>query len=99
MSNVAGKDDNDCPVIFGVSDLDGVTPIQVQFDPATRAMLLDSVTTISFDPTVNVGKNTINDYPLARATAATTSGNFVADKTVRPWVVHHTTGAVLVDIT
>lgn len=98
MSNVNGKDDDGFPTIFGVSDLDGVTPVKIQFDPATRVMLVDTTTTISFDPTVNINQDVNKAYPFAKATAATTSGDFVADVTTRPWVVNHATGAVLVDL-
>lgn len=92
MSNVAGKDDNGSPLIFGVSHLDGITPIKVEFDPATRDMLIDSVTTIMFDPAVNVNQNPRNYVPFAKATS-------IADnKTTRPWVVNASTGAVLVEI-
>ena len=91
MSNVAGKDDNGAPVIFGVSHLDGRTPVQVQFDVATRAMMVDSVTSIAFDPLIDATTTGFN-YPLAKATSS------ADDSTIRPWVVNASTGAVLVDV-
>lgn len=96
MSNVNGKDDNGYPVIFGVSHLDGVTPVQVKFDAATRAMMVDSTTSIAFDPTINTNQGT-NEYPFAKATASEDSSYTTANKTVRPWVVNATTGAVLIE--
>lgn len=96
MTNVAGKDDNGFPVIFGVSHLDGVTPIQVKFDLAIRDMLVDSVTTIAFDPSINTNQNSTM-YPFAKATASIDSSYTTADATTRPWVVHATTGAVLIE--
>ena len=92
MANVNGKDDNGFPVIFGVSDLDGVTPIQVKFNPTTRGMLVDIVTDISFSASVNTNQNS-TEYPLAKATSS------ADDSTTRPWVVNHTTGAVLISTT
>lgn len=89
--NVAGKDDNGAPLIFGVSHLDGTTPVKVQFDPVTREMLLDSTTAIAFNPAVNVNQNPRNYFPFAKATS-------IADtETVRPWVVNANTGAVIVE--
>lgn len=95
MTNVAGKDDNDFPIIWGVSDVDGITPVQVKFNATTRGMLIDTVTSISFTASVNTNQNS-TDYPFAKATAATTTGAFTANTTTRPWVVNHSTGAVLV---
>ncbi len=96
MSNVNGRDDNDNPIIWGVSHLDGVTPVQVKFVPGTRVMMVDSTTSIAFDPEINASV-VPNNVKLATATAASSSGIFVENQTVRPWVVHATTGAVLVD--
>lgn len=91
MSNVAGKDDNGAPIIFGVSHVDGITPVKIEFDPMTREMLVDSTTTIQFNPSINVNQNPLNYFPFAKATS-------IADnKTVRPWVVNASTGAVLVE--
>ncbi len=87
---MAAKDDNGFPVIYGVSHHDGRTPIQVKFTSA-RYMLIDSVTTIEFDPTIDASQ-TDDDFPIAKATSS------ADNKTVRPWVVNAETGAVLVDI-
>lgn len=82
------KDDNAAPVIYGVSHIDGRTPVQVKFD-SSRAMLVDETTTIQFNPLVNMS-NTDNDFPVAKATSSANN------KTVLPWVVNATTGAVLI---
>lgn len=88
MTNVNGRDDNDCPIIWGVSHLDGITPVQVKFK-ANRAMLTDTTTSIAFDPAINASV-VPNNVSLALATSS-------ADNiTVRPWVVNATTGAVLI---
>lgn len=89
MSNVNGRDDNDNPIIWGVSHLDGVTPIQVKFS-AAREMLLDFTTTIAFNPSINASV-VPNNVKLALATSS------ADNTTIRPWVVNATTGAVLVD--
>lgn len=90
MTNVNGRDDNDLPIVWGVSHLDGVTPVQVKFDIATRAMMVDSMTSIAFDPSVDASVVPSN-VKLAMATSATDN------TTVRPWVVNASTGAVLID--
>jgi len=83
------KDDNGYPVIYGVSHLDGLTPVVIQFHPTTRQMLMDSTTVIQFNPSVETSQNT-NSYPFAKATSSSNN------KTVLPWVVNASTGAVLV---
>lgn len=88
MSNVNGRDDNDFPILWGVSHIDGVTPVQIKFDSG-RGMMVDTTTSISFDPSVNttVVPSNVN---LAKATSS------ADNSTVRPWVVNASTGAVLV---
>lgn len=90
MPNVSGRTDNDGPVIWGVSHLDGVTPVQVMFDPVTRAMKVDAMTAIAFDPSVDASVVPSNTF-LAMATSS------ADDSTIRPWVVNASTGAVLID--
>lgn len=90
MTNVNGRDDNGNPIIWGVSHLDGVTPIQVLFDPVTRGMKVDTLTTITFDPSVDASVVPSNTF-LAMATSSSD------DATIRPWVVNASTGAVLID--
>lgn len=87
---MAAKDDNDSPVIYGVSHLDGRTPIRIHFHPTNRKMLVDSATMIAFDPNIYASQND-GDYPLAKATSSSD------DKTIRPWVVNESTGAVLIE--
>lgn len=89
MSNVNGRDDNDCPIIWGVSHVDGVTPVQVKFTSA-RNILVDTTTTIQFDPTIDANVVPSN-VKLAKATSS------ADNTTTRPWVVNATTGAVLTD--
>lgn len=87
---MAAVDDNGVPVIYGVSHLDGVTPVRIRFNPANqRAMKVDNTTSIAFDPLINASR-TNNDGPLAKATSS------ADDSTTRPWVVNATTGAVLI---
>lgn len=76
------------PILWGVSHLDGVTPIQVKFD-SSRAIMVDTVTAIAFDPTINARVVPAN-VKLALATSSSDN------TTVRPWVVNATTGAVLI---
>lgn len=90
MSNANGRDDNDLPIIWGVSHLDGITPVQVKFDVSTRAMMTDSVTSIAFDPSVDASVVPSN-VKLAMATSS------ADNTTIRPWVVNASTGAVLID--
>lgn len=85
---MASKDDNDCPVMYGVSHLDGVTPVQIKFD-SSRKMLVDTITSIAFDPLINTNQNS-TEYPFAKATSSTDN------KTTMPWVVNASTGAVLI---
>jgi hypothetical protein len=92
MSNTNGREDNDNPIIWGVSHLDGVTPVQVKFDPATRAMMIDTVTSIAFNPTTV--PNTLMVPSNVKFATATSSAD---NTTIRPWVVNASTGAVLIE--
>ncbi len=83
------KDDNAVQPLYGVSHLDGVTPVPIQFDPTSRAMKVDTMTSIAFSPSVNASR-TDNDLPLAKGTLSSDNA------TCLPWVVHATTGAVLI---
>ena len=83
------KDDNNVQPLYGVSHLDGVTPVQIKFD-SLRGMMVDIATSIAFDPTINAAR-TFNDLPFAEATSS--SDNIL----VRPWVVNAANGAVLID--
>lgn len=89
MTNVNGRDDNDLPILWGVSHLDGTTPVQVKFT-STRAIMVDTTTSIAFSPSVDAGVVPSN-VKLAKATSS------ADNSTVRPWVVHATTGAVLIE--
>lgn len=87
---MAQKDDNGFPVIYGVSHLDGVTPVQIMFK-STRAIMVDDTTSIAFDPSIVQTQNNLTGYPLATGTSS------ADDETVLPWVVNASTGAVLID--
>lgn len=91
MTNVNGRDDNDFPVIWGVSHIDGVTPVQVKFLTSTRLMMVDSTTTITFNPNID-GSVVPSNVKFAMATSS------ADNKTVRPWVVNASTGAVLISM-
>lgn len=84
-------DDNDKPILYGVSHLDGMTLVPIAFDSSTRAIMVDETTTIAFDPALVGTTISDNDYPIAMATSSDD------DKTARPWVVNASTGAVLID--
>lgn len=86
---MTAKDDNAMPVIYGVSHLDGKTPIQIHFT-ASRQIMIDTVTSIAFNPNIIQTQNNLTGYPLATGTSSTD------DSTVLPWVVNASTGAVLV---
>ncbi len=95
MTNVNGKDDNGNPILWGVSHIDGVTPVQVKFT-ASRNIMVDSTTSIQFDPSIDA--NVVpNNVKLAKATADGTTSWTIDNQTTRPWVVHATTGAVLIE--
>lgn len=89
MSNVNGRGDNDEPILWGVSHLDGITPVQIKFNPSGRGIKIDTTTTIAFTPTV---KASVVPNNVKLATATSTSDN----STVYPWVVNASTGAVLI---
>lgn len=88
---MATKDDNACPVIYGVSHLDGVTPVQIKFN-SLRGIMVDSTTSIAFNPSIIQTQNKLTGYPLATGTSSSD------DSTVLPWVVNASTGAVLISL-
>lgn len=88
MTNVNGRGENDEPILWGVSHIDGITPVQVSFD-SSRNMMVDTITTIQFDPAINASVVPSN-VKLALATSS------ADNSTVRPWVVNASTGAVLI---
>lgn len=79
-------DDNDKQVTYGVSHVDGMTPVKVQFT-SDGQMLVDMTTTIQFNPALNA---THPYYSYATAV------NDMDEVTIRPWVVNASTGAVLI---
>lgn len=88
---VAKKDDNGFPTIIGISCVDGVTPVKVQFNPSNGGMKIDGITVISFVPSsIQANMHDDNDYPIAKGVSSSDR------KTVFPWYVNPATGAVLV---
>lgn len=86
---MAQVDDNGAKVMYGVSHLDGVTPIPIQFT-ASRLMMVDTTTTITFNPSIIEKVNTLTGRSL-------TTGTSSADNvTILPLVVNASTGAVLI---
>lgn len=86
---MSAKDDNLVQPAYGVSHLDGVTPVAITFTSG-RAMNVDAVTTIAFDPSINASR-TPNDFSFAKATSS------ADNSTCMPWVVNASTGAVLIN--
>jgi hypothetical protein len=84
-------DDNGYPCIWGVSCVDGKTPVKIVF--TSNGMKVDEITTISYTPPVLYNNKDDNDRPI------TTSVSTADGKTVLPWNVVPSTGAVLVDMT
>lgn len=81
------KDDNGDPLWYGVSHLDGITPVQIQTMPNGR-MLMDFTTPIAYDPSI---------ITLSPQLIKGTSSD--DDITVLPLTVNASTGAVLADKT
>lgn len=91
MTRNARKDDNDYPTVFGMSCVDGVTPVRITFDPTTRGMNIDSTTVISFTPSTTFHAVDDNSMPIAKGVKSTDATKIL------PWYVVPTTGAVLVE--
>ena len=83
------KDDNGYNSIIGISCVDGITPVKVQFT-ADGAMKTDSTTVISVVPT-EITQLDGNSVPVAKGVSSANA------KTILPWYVNPSTGAVLVD--
>lgn len=91
MANPAPqRDNNGYPSWAGVSCVDGVTLIPIQFDSVTNAMKIDTVTVISFTP---VHKNSGGQTPFVHGVSTANS------KVTFPFYVNPATGAVLADMT
>ena len=85
------KDDNGYPTMIGISCVDGITPIRIQFNPANGGMKTDTTTVISFVPSSVFPAKDDNDYPICKGVSS-------ADKkTILPFYVNPLTGAVLTD--
>ena len=86
---MAQVDDNGAKVMYGVSHLDGVTSVLIKFT-SSREMMVDTTTAIAFDPSIIETMNRLTGRPLATATSS------ADNKTIAPWVVNASTGAVLI---
>lgn len=87
---MAAKDDNGNPLMYGLSSADGVTPVQIKFNPSGGGMKIDTTTAIAFTPAL-VSAQTNNDFPIAKGTSSSN------DNVVLPWYVNPSTGGVLID--
>lgn len=84
------KDDNGFPLIYGLSSVDGRTPVQIKFNPDNKGMIVDKTVTIGFTPTA-LSNQTDDDFPVSKGVSSTNAD------TVLPWYVNPATGGVLVD--
>lgn len=82
------KDDNGSNTVFGISCVDGVTPIKIQFTPP-GFMKTDTTTVISVVPK-EITQLDGNSVPVAKGVSS------VDKKTILPWYVNPATGAVLI---
>lgn len=90
MTRNARKDDNDFPTIFGLSCVDGVTPVRVTFNASNGGMNYDTTTVISFTPSSTFPQVDDNSMPIAKGVSSTNPN------VILPWYVVPSTGAVLV---
>lgn len=88
---MASKDDNGAPLLYGISAVDGVTPVQIKFNPNGGGMKVDFTSTISFTPEL-VSAQTDNDFPIAKGVSDADG------ETILPWYVNPSTGGVLIDM-
>lgn len=89
MSN-AQLDDNSQPAIYGMSCVDGVTPVRIQFNASNGGMKTDDTTVISVVPAATSLLDD-NSRPIAKGISSDGSG------VIYPWYVDPATGAVLID--
>lgn len=89
MSFSTQLDDNGYPSIWGVSCVDGKTPVKIQF--TSFGMKADRTTTISYTPPVQYNHKDDNEKSIATAVSSADG------KTILPWNVVPSTGAVLID--
>lgn len=90
---VTKKDDNGFPTMFGISCVDGVTPVRIKFNSSNGGMLLDTATVISFVPDPSQALiHDDNDFPVMKGVSSTNHS------VILPWYVNPTNGAVLADI-
>lgn len=82
------KDDNGFPLMYGLSSTDGVTPVQIKFDPV-HGMKTDTTTVIAFTPRA-ISNQTDNDFPIMKGVSS------ADNNTVLPWYVNPSTGGVLI---
>ncbi len=85
------KDDNGKNTVWGISCVDGTTPVKVQWLP-NGYMKLDTTTVISVTPK-EITQLDGNSVPVAKGVSHSNS------KVILPWYVNPTTGAVLATTT
>ncbi len=83
------KDDNDVGAIFGISCVDGVSPVRIKIH-TNGGILTDTTTVISVVP-IEITQLDANSVPVAKGVSSANS------KTILPWYVNPATGAVLTD--
>ncbi len=82
------KDDNFHNTIFGISCVDGTTPVKIQF--SAIGMMVDTTTVISVIPK-EITQLDGNSVPVAKGVSSSDK------KTILPWYVNPATGAVLIE--
>lgn len=88
--SVPQKDDNGYGTWFGISSVDGVTPVQIKFNPANKGMKIDTTHTIEFTPPKHFPPVGDNSVPVVKGVSSANA------KTILPFYVYPTTGAVLI---
>lgn len=81
-------DDNSQPCIYGLSSVDGVTPVRIRWVGA--GMAIDDTTPVSVTPTM-IKDMDQNSKAVAKGTSEAN------DSIVLPWYVVPSTGAVCVE--
>lgn len=88
---VAQRDDNGSPTMLGISCVDGITPIRIQFSPLGGGMKIDGTTVISVVPSSVISKDG-NGANIMRGVSSSDSS------VILPFYVNPSTGAVLIDM-
>lgn len=92
MQSIPQKDDNGYGTWWGISSIDGVTPVQIKFNPVNKGMEVDLVHTIQFTPPKHFPPVGDNSVPVLKGVSSSDH------KTVLPFYVYPPTGAVLIEM-